>query len=99
MVALPGSEHTLTGMHAGFAAALLAMLWMGGTCTHWVTMTHFKKISPFFPKVSGLTWRELHKSGAKAKPNHPTPANRAQKHNLFINTECLYFKIPQFLLV
>ena len=41
ILALPGFEHTLTGMHAGFATALLAMLWVGGTCTHWVTMTHF----------------------------------------------------------
>jgi hypothetical protein len=50
-------------------------------------MTHFKKVSPFFPKVSGLTWRELHKSGAKAKPNHPTPANRAQNQKHLIQSE------------
>jgi hypothetical protein len=69
MLALPGSEHTLTDMHAGFATTLLAWLWMGGTYTHWITLTYFKKISPFFPKVSGLTWRELCKTGAKTKPN------------------------------
>ena len=63
ILALPGFEHTLTGMHAGFATNLLAILWLGGTYTHWVTMTNFQKVSPFFPKVSGLTWRELGETG------------------------------------
>ncbi len=70
ILALPGSEHTLTGMHAGFATTLLAMLWVGGTFTHWVTMTNFQKVSPFFPKVSGLTWRELYASSKNAENAH-----------------------------
>ncbi len=41
ILALPGSEHTLTDMHAGFTTNLLAILWLGGTYTHWVTMTNF----------------------------------------------------------
>ena len=41
ILALPGFEHTLTDMHAGFTTNLLAILWLGGTYTHWVTMTNF----------------------------------------------------------
>jgi hypothetical protein len=37
---------------------------MSGTYTHWITITYFKKVSPFFPKVSSLTWRELPASSA-----------------------------------
>jgi hypothetical protein len=58
-------------MHAGFATTLLAMLWVGGSCTHWVTMTDFQKVSPFFSKVSGLTWRELNASSTETQQPHP----------------------------
>ena len=38
-----GSVLPLPGLHAEFTTDLLARLWSGGTCTHWVTLSNFNE--------------------------------------------------------
>jgi len=52
-LAPPGFGLPLPDLPAGFATSLSARLWLGGTCTHWVTSTNFYRLMPISQR-SGL---------------------------------------------